>query len=347
MSLFDRMGHRRNAIIGAAVVGVSLVWAVAPASAAAASRTTLSTSTPSIGFGTIAKLKAVVKPTSGTLLPTGSVTFREGTTATSPAVGPAVTLATVNSVQTAKIDLPSLAIGTHTFIATYSGSTAFNASTSLTTTIVVSAVAKVGTTTTASTSTPNVAPGAEVKLKAVVKPVSGTVKPTGTVTFSEGATTLAAAVPLVLIGTVETAKATLPSLPTGTHVITATYSGSQGFNASTSPATPAVTVTVGKINTTCTLTAKPSANDPLKTVMAITVKGTSGTVIPTGGGLFSIDVGRADAQAPQAYALLATGRAQITYYFPAPAAVHTVRATYDGDTAFNACTSAIVSFTAP
>ena len=89
-------------------MGLSLLWAIAPAAAAAPSRTTLSSSTPSIGAGSIAKLKAVVKQTSGTLLPTGPVTFREGTTATSPAVAPAVTLATVNGVPTAKLDVPGL-----------------------------------------------------------------------------------------------------------------------------------------------------------------------------------------------------------------------------------------------
>ena len=60
--------------------------------------------------------------------------------------------------------------------------------TSLTTRIVVTAVPKANTTTTGSTTTPAVAPGEEVKLKAVVKPDHRPDKPTGTVTFSEGAT---------------------------------------------------------------------------------------------------------------------------------------------------------------
>ena len=65
MSFVDRMGKSKTAVIGAGVVGLSMLWAIAPAAAAAPSRTTLSSSTPSIGVGSIAKLKAVVKPDHG------------------------------------------------------------------------------------------------------------------------------------------------------------------------------------------------------------------------------------------------------------------------------------------
>jgi len=337
MSLFERMGHRRNAVIGAAVVGVSLVWAIAPAAAATASRTTLSTSTPTVNVGSAAKLKAVVRPVSGTVLPTGTVTFREGTTATSPAVGPAVTLTTVNSVQTAKIDVSGLAIGTHTFIATYSGSATFNASTSLTTSVVVQAVAKINTTTTATMSTPvQVAPGDEVKLKAVVKQASGTVKPTGSVTFSQGGTPIAPAVPLV-VGTTSSAKLTITTLTAGSHSIIATYSGSQAFNASAS--SPAITVSVGKIDTTSTLTTHPSTTDPTSTVMAVEVTASNGTV-PTGVVNFVLD-----GSAPQPYQLTATGKAQFSKAFTS-GSLHTVSVTYDGTTVYNG-SSATLTFTAP
>ena len=340
MSFMKRMGKSKTAVVvGAGVVGLSMLWAIAPAAAAAPSRTTLSSSTPSIGAGSIGKLKAVVKQTSGTLLPTGQVTFREGTTATSPAVAPAVTLATVNGVPTAKLDVPGLSVGTHTFIATYAGSTAFNPSTSLTTRIVVTAVAKSDTTTTGSTTTPTVVPGEEVKLKAVVKPVvAGPNKPTGTVTFSEGGTALAPAVPLALIGTVMTAKLSLTNLSNGNHSIIATYSGSGAFNVS---ASAAIAVSVGKAAAVCALTA-PAASDPvtLKTRFAFTVKPASGTIAPTGTGTWTIDAG---AQPPQALVLsystpASTGRDSLSPVF-AVNGTHTVSVTYDGDVTYTGCTA--------
>lgn len=132
-------------------------------------------------------------------------------------------------VQTAKLELSSLPAGSHTFIATYSGSTDFATSVSLPVTVVVG---KSATTTTASSSTPAPLPGQDAKIKAVVKPTAGSVKPTGSITFSEGTTTLST-VPLVLVGSVETAKYAAPGLAPGSHTITATYSGSTTCSAST------------------------------------------------------------------------------------------------------------------
>lgn len=328
-----------KAVIGLGVVAVSLFGVIAPATAAAVSRTTLSSSTPSIGVGSTAKLKAVVKQVTGTLQPTGSVTFREGTTATSPVVGGPLTLVTLNGVMTAKLDLTTLAVGNHTFIATYSGSTAFNASTSLTTTILVTAVAKTNTTTEASMSTPSsVAPGAEVKLKAVVKQVSGFIKPTGSVTFSDNGVAISPTAPLVLIGTVETAKQTVTTLSVGTHTITATYSGSGTFNASTS--TEVITVSVGKIATT-TLALPVHLNTTNgRTVMPAEVTAADGS-IPTGFITFEV-VGGGGVQT---LLLTDTGKSQISKAFTAGSA-HTVIITYLGDTAYNGSTMTL-NFTAP
>ena len=58
---------------------------------------------------------------------------------------------------------------------------------------------------------------------------SGTSIPTGTVTFTEGATTLASAVPVDGTGH---ASFTLSSLAVGSHPITATFSGTAGWGSS-------------------------------------------------------------------------------------------------------------------
>lgn len=351
MSLMEHTGKHAKAVIGLGVVAVSLFGVIAPAAAAAPSRTTLSSSTPSIGVGSTAKLKAVVKQVTGTLQPTGTVTFREGTTATSPpVVGTSpVTLVTVNGVMTAKLDVTTLQAGNHTFIATYSGSTAFNASTSLTTNILVTAVAKTNTTTVGSTTTPlSVAPGADVKLKAVVKQAAGFTKPTGSVTFAENGVAIAPSVPLVLIGTttgVMTAKLTITTLSVGIHQITATYSGSAAFNGSTSgipPSTSAIPpISVGKITTASELLpTHVSTTDATRTVMSVQVTAADGS-IPTGFVNFVLD-----GSAPQPYPLSAVGKAQFSRAFT-PGSTHTVSAAYPGDAAYNGSTALPMTFTTP
>ncbi|MGY2701522.1 Ig-like domain-containing protein [Nocardioides sp. HB32] len=322
MSLAMHASRRWLALLGAGVVAASTFAVVGPAAAASPTNTKLTTSTPAIGVGGTAKLKAVVKPVSGTSKPTGTVTFREGTVT----VGTA-DLALVGTVQTAKLDLTTLTAGNHTFVATYNGSTDFTSSTSLSITI---AVGKTATTTTASSSTPAPGPGQDVKLKAVVKQTSGTAKPTGSVTFKEGTTTLGTAA-LVLVGTTETAKLTIPGgLPLGKHTITASYAGSSAFEASTST----VDVTVAKAASLSTLTVTPSTTTPGKSTIAVALTAVApATGVPSGTVTFVVDT-----QAPQVFALNAVGKAQFTATFPT-GSTHTVSVSYAGDSVFNASTA--------
>ncbi|MFI5099161.1 MAG: Ig-like domain-containing protein [Actinomycetes bacterium] len=91
--------------------------------------------------------------------------------------------------------------------------------------------------------------GAVAKLKAVVKPVIGSGQPTGTVTFSQG-TTVLGTVALALVGSVETAKLSVPGLAIGDYQFTAHYNGATNFAASTSLP---LTVTVGPADSVTTL----------------------------------------------------------------------------------------------
>ncbi len=299
-----------------------MLGSIGPASAASPSNTRLSTSTPTIGVGGTAKLKAQVRPASGTAKPTGTVTFREGTVTAGTA-----TLALVGTVQTAKLSLTTLAVGTHTFTATYNGSTDFAASTSLSVTITVG---KAATATTASTSTPAPTPGQDVKLKAVVKPVSGTVKPTGSVTFKEGTTTLGT-VALALVGTTETAKLTVTGgLALGSHTITATYAGSTTFSGSDST----VTVVVAKASSLSTLSVTPVTTNPGKSTVAVAVTAVAPAKgVPSGLVTFVVD-----AQASQVFSLTGAGKAQFPVTF-APGSTHTVKVTYGGDSLFGGSTA--------
>ncbi|MGW3266600.1 Ig-like domain-containing protein, partial [Streptomyces sp. NPDC001056] len=149
----------------------------------------------------------------------GTVSFFDGATliGTAPLSGGTATLTT-----------SGLAVGTHSLIAVYSGSTNFGSSASP---IDTQTVTKASTTTTL-TSTPNPSTvGQAVTLTATVAAVPpGTGTPTGTVSFFDGATLLGTS---TLVG--GTATLTTSSLTVGTHSLTAVYNGSATFNPSTSP----------------------------------------------------------------------------------------------------------------
>ena len=175
---------------------VSAPAQAAPGATQAPTRTTLSGS--DIAYGAVAKLKAIVKPVVGSGKPAGTVTFSEGAT-----VLGTVTLTLVSNVQTAKLDVPGLAIGDHDFTAVYNGSATFAVSGSLPLTLTVGPAASV---TTVSFNRSTIAWKQSVTVKATVKAkVAGTGTPAGSVTFSEGATVYGTA-PLTLSGTTYSAK---------------------------------------------------------------------------------------------------------------------------------------------
>lgn len=317
LSHTHHVSRRWLALLAAGVLAASTFGAIGPVSAAEPTNTKLTTSTPSIGIGGTAKLKAVVKPVTGTAKPAGSVTFKENNVS----VGTAP-LVLVGEVQTAKLELTTLSAGSHTFVATYNGSATFSASTSLSTTITVG---KIATTTTASTGTPAPTPGQDVKLKAVVKPQSGTTKPTGNVTFREGTTNLGT-VALALVGTTATAQLSIPGgLSLGSHTITASYAGSTTFQGSNST----VSLTVAKGSTLSTLSVTPVDGNPGKSTIAVVVTAVApARGVPSGLVTFVVDT-----QAEQVFSLTGAGKYQFPVTF-APGSTHTVKVTYGGNTSF-------------
>ena len=151
--------------------------------------------------------------------PTGTVTFKDGTT----------TLATETLTGgTATFFTSALAIGTHSITVTYGGNTDFKASTSA----VLSQTVNQASSTTSVTSSANPSVfGQSVTFTAQVSAVSpGAGTPTGTVTFKDGSTTLGT-------GSLSagTASFTTAALAVGSHSITAVYGGDTHFKTSTSP----------------------------------------------------------------------------------------------------------------
>ncbi len=120
-------------------------------------------------------------------------------------------------------------VGTHTITASYSGDTNFTGSSNS----VLQTVSAASTSTTVTSSTTASVFGQSVTFTATVSPqVAGTFDSGGTVTFSDGSTSLGTA---SLSGGQATLAATAAVInAVGTHTITASYSGDTNFSGSSS-----------------------------------------------------------------------------------------------------------------
>jgi Bacterial Ig-like domain (group 3)/Glycosyl Hydrolase Family 88/Fibronectin type III domain len=191
--------------------------AVAVTTPKAATSTSLTSSANPSVYGHAVTFTATVKPTvAGT--PTGTVTFRNGTS----------TLGTASlSAGKAIFTTASLAAGSYAITAVYGGNAEYTGSTSPTLT---QTVAKAGTSTTVTSSLNPSRHGNSVTFTATVKSLTiGT--PTGSVTFWNGATSLGTV-------TLTSGKATFTTagLTVGSHSINVVYHGAPNYRGSTSPA---------------------------------------------------------------------------------------------------------------
>jgi uncharacterized repeat protein (TIGR01451 family) len=280
---------------------------------AGATNTTLTSSLNPSTFGQSVTFTATV---SGSGTPTGTVTFRDG----------ASTLGTVPlSGATATFTTSSLAVGSHSITATYNGDGSFSPSTSpaLTQTVNAAGATTAITTTLASSINPS-SIGQPVTFTATVTPTGGTGTPTGTVTFTDGATALGT-------GTVSGGQATFTtsSLSAGNHSITATYNGDANFLASTSA--PLIQAVNQPATTTTTLASSVNPSNVGQAVtFTATVTSSAGT--PTGTVTFK------DGATVIGTATLAGGTAAFTTS-SLTLGTHTITATYGGTVGFAASTS--------
>jgi len=202
-----------------------------------ASTTTLASDLNPSGFGQSVTFTATVNGSVGT--PTGTVTFKDGTTS----------LAT-NSLSSAVATFTTSALtgGSHSITAVYNGDTDYNSSTSSIVTQVVNKASSSAVL--VSSGTPSVF-GQPVIFTATISPVApATATPTGTVTFKDGA------IPLKTnnLSSGQTTY-TNSALAVGSHTITVVYNGDTNYNTSTSAN---LSQTVNKADTTTTVTS--SAN---------------------------------------------------------------------------------------
>jgi N,N-dimethylformamidase beta subunit-like protein/uncharacterized protein DUF4082/Big-like domain-containing protein/purple acid phosphatase-like protein/Ig-like domain-containing protein len=283
-------------------------------------QTTLTASpNPSVSAQSVTLTAAVSPVAPGTGTVTGSVTFQDGTTVLGTATlsGGSATLA-----------VGTLTVGSHSITASYSasGNFATSASTAVTQTV------NVPSTTTALSSSPNPSvPGQSVTLTATVSPVApGTGTVTGSVTFNDGMTVLGTA---TLSG--GSASLAVATLTVGSHSMTASYSASGNFAASTSTA---ITQTVNAMATATTLSSSPN---PSVSGQSVTLTATVSVVAP-GTGTVTGSVTFNDGATVLGTATLSGGSATL----PVTALTggsHSLTASYGASGNFAASTSSAVT----
>lgn len=230
-----------------------------------AGTTTLTVEAAMATPGQTISLKAVVTPPAGTTtVPTGLVTFYNGSTALSTVLLDASGTGISSFVAGAVSATPS-AITAH-----YSGDAVYFAQVSAAGNVTVVAT-PVATTTTLASSNANVNLGSAVTFTATVSSALGV--PTGTVTFLDGTVMLGTST-LTAGATSSTASYTTSALAAGSHSITAAFGAGATYAASTSAVVTEVVTAPAY-----TFTASPST----LTIASGSSGSTTLTITPVGG----------------------------------------------------------------
>jgi phenylpyruvate tautomerase PptA (4-oxalocrotonate tautomerase family) len=219
-----------------------------------ATTTVLTSSLNPSNYGQAVTLSAQVA-TTGSTPPTGTVTFKNGTTG--------LGTVSVNASGVATLTVTNLPVGSDSLAAFYNGDALNAKSTSAEVTQVVSQAAI----TMALTSTPNPSlSGNAVKFTATFTSTGGL--PKGTVTFGLAETTLGTV-------TIDRGEATLSTkeLPAGSDVVTATYAGDADYSA----AMASVTQVVNATTTVLTSSVNPSNYDEAVSAQVATTGSTTAT----------------------------------------------------------------------
>jgi hypothetical protein len=301
----------------------SIATVITQTAAKASTSTILAASANPSVTGQAVSFTATISPVApGAGVPTGTVQFIvDGSTAGGP-----VSVSSAGGVVTASFSATSLAVGTHTIAASYSGDGSFTSSLAA---AVTQTMAKANTSTVVSSSANASVSGQGLTFTAsvgVTAPGSGT--PTGTVQFVIDGANFGS--PVAVLGGIAT-SGTIASLSVSIHTIQASYSGDSSFTTSTA----ALTQTVNQAGTTTLLTssANPTVSGRSVTFIATVGANAPGAGTPTGTVQFVIDGTNFGSPVN-----LTSGIATSTAINSLSVSGHTIKAIYSGDTSFSAGT---------
>ena len=274
--------------------------------------TTITASASPSVFGQSVTFTATVgSAVSGVGVPTGTVTFKDGT----------ATLGTgkLDATGTATFTTAKLTVGTHAITAAYGGDTRYLAGTSGTTQTVGQDATTIAL---AASASPSVF-GQSITFTAIASAAApGAGVPTGTVTFWDGATTLGT-------GRLDaTGKATFKTaaLAVASHTIAASYAGDTHFLAGSDSI--AQTVAQAATTTALSVSLKSSVFGQSLTFTAQVKAAAPGAGAPSGTVTFA-----ADGTTLATVSVNATGKATLPTAALA-AGAHAITATYNGDANF-------------
>jgi hypothetical protein len=278
----------------------------------------LSSPNPSTFGQAIALTATVTAAGGGTGTPTGSVTFTDGTSIIGTAALDASGKAVLNSA--------GLSAGAHTITASYPGDNNFDPSSTAGAGSVSQVVNQSSTIVSLVSSVNPSVFGQAVLLSATVAASSGTGIPSGTVTFTDGPTSLGSAT----LDSAGKATITISSLGAGVHSITAAYQGTPNFIGS---ASAPLVQTVSKTSVSITLTSAPNPStfgQAVAFTVQVAAQAAGGPVAAAPSGTVSLSDGAINLGTVK----LDNNGAAILSASSLTAGTHVITASYAGDANF-------------
>jgi hypothetical protein len=277
-----------------------------------------SVSNPSV-FGQAVLLSVSVSASGGSGIPTGTVTLDD--------TGTSLGSMQLDAAGAASFSGISLTAGSHVLSARYSGDQNFSSGNSSPITQIVS---KANSSVSLSSSPNPSTFGVPVQLIAIVAAIApGAGTPTGTINFMDGSTQMGS-------GLLANGKAVLSisSLTTGSHNITASYSGDSNFNSTIASGIGNVIQNIDKSSSSIVLSASPNPSNVSQPVTLTARVTGAGGVSPTGTVSFT------DGSTPLGSSVLAGSVASLNVS-SLTAGPHSLVASYGGDGNYTAASSIV------